>query len=124
MSDNQNMSVAEVLISSVVKSVGKREFLKTVEKLYGDKESSKEHLRIKTNVPADEKCMARVKGDRIGMKIGRYVIFDSLRCERKEVNENHLCAIHSNQVTKFGELPYGLHSQPITDELKKVFGEI
>lgn len=117
-----NLTVAEILVNSAVKTVGKREFLKTVEKLFGKKECEKE-VRIKTDVPADEKCEARMKGERTGIKVGRYVLFDAVRCSRKGV-DSHLCAIHSNQVTKFGELPLGLFKDPITDELKKVFGEI
>ena len=120
MSDNS--TVAEILVASAVKTVGKREFLKTVEKVFGKKESEKE-VRVKMDVPADEKCEARMKGERTGIKVGRYVLFDAVRCGRKEV-DSHLCAIHSNQVTKFGELPLGLFKDPITDELKKVFGEI
>jgi len=115
----ENFTVAEVLVNSAVKTVGKREFLKTVEKLYGKKEKE----RVKADVPADEKCLARMKGERTGVKVGRYVLFDAIRCDRKEV-ANNLCAIHLNQVVKFGELPLGLYADPITDELKKVFGEI
>jgi len=120
MSDN--LTVADILINSAVKTVGKREFLKTVEKLFGKKESDKE-IRVKADVPADEKCEARMKGERTGIKVGRYVLFDAVRCQRKGVDSN-LCAIHANQVGKFGELPLGLYKEPITDELKKVFGEI
>ena len=121
MSEHKNSLMAEILIQATVKSVGKREFLKTVEKLYGEKKDKAE--RSKKDVPVDVKCIARVKGDRTGMKVGRYVIFDVARCDRKEI-DGHLCAIHSNQVAKFGELPYGAYNEPITEELKKVFGEI
>jgi hypothetical protein len=120
MSDN--FTVAEVLVNSAVKTVGKREFLKTVEKLFGKKDSEKD-VRVKADVPAEDKCIARMKGDRTGVKVGRYVLFDAVRCERKQVS-NNLCAIHSNQVVKFGELPLGLYADPVTEELKKVFGEI
>jgi len=115
----ENFTVAEVLVNSAVKTVGKREFLKTVEKLFGKKEKE----RVKTDVPAEDKCVARMKGERTGVKVGRYVLFDAVRCDRKGVDSS-LCAIHANQVTKFGELPLGLYADPITDELKKVFGEI
>jgi len=121
MTEHKNSLMAEILIQATVKSVGKREFLKTVEKLYGEKKDKTQ--RSKTDVPADVKCIARVKGDRTGMKVGRYVIFDVARCDRKEI-DGHLCAIHSNQVAKFGELPYGAYNDPITEDLKKVFGEI
>jgi hypothetical protein len=120
MSDNS--SIAEILINSAVKTVGKREFLKTVEKLFEHKKLEKE-VRAKTHVPADEKCVARMKGERTGIKVGRYVLFDAVRCDRKGIDSS-LCAIHANQVSKFGELPLGLYNDPITEELKKVFGEI
>ena len=93
-----------------------------MEKLFEHKKIEKE-VRTKADVPSDEKCLARMKGDRTGIKVGRYVLFDAVRCDRKGV-DSHLCAIHSNQVTKFGELPLGLFNEPISDELKKVFGEI
>lgn len=122
MSENKNSVAAEVLVNASIKTVGKREFLKAVEKVLGNKKSEKD-VRQKTEVPSDEKCIARVKGERTGIKVGRHVLFDSLCCDRKGL-DNKLCAIHLNQMTKFGELPYGLYNEPITDELKKVFGEI
>ncbi len=125
MSANENLSASELLVNATVKLVGKREFLKTVEKLYGIKKSVVEKPRNKTDVPAGEQCLARCKGDRTGVKAGRYVLFDNVRCARKEVNaEEHLCSIHCNQVTKFGSLPLGKYTEPVTEELKKVFGEL
>jgi hypothetical protein len=125
MSSDNNLTPAELLIGAAVKSVGKREFLKTVEKLYGIKKLVVEKVRHKSDVPAEEQCVARCKGDRTGMKVGRYVLFDNLRCNRKEISsEEHLCAIHCNQLTKFGGLPLGKVTEPLSDELKKVFGEI
>jgi hypothetical protein len=126
MSANENLNTSELLVNATVKLVGKREFLKTVEKLYGIKKSVVENKpRNKTDVPAAEQCVARCKGDRTGVKAGRYVLFDNVRCPRKEVNaEEHLCSIHCNQVTKFGSLPLGKYTEPVTDELKKVFGEL
>ena len=123
MSDNNNSSTAELLVCAAVKSVGKREFFKTVEKLYGIKKVVVDKVRHKSHVPADSRCVARMKGDRTGMKVGRYVLFDNVRCDRKGINEQHLCAIHTNKVEKFGALPCGKFTDPITDELKKVFGE-
>jgi hypothetical protein len=46
-----------------------------------------------------------------------------VRCARGQVSDG-LCAIHCNQVTKFGGLPLGKFTEPLTEELKKVFGEI
>ena len=116
-----NSSVAEILINSAIKTVGKREFLKTVEKLFENKKEKE--VRTKADVPANEMCVARMKGERTGIKVGRYVLFDAVRCNRKGVDA-HMCRIHANQAAKFGELPLGLFRDPITDELKKVFGEI
>ena len=123
MGDNQNSSTAELLVNAAVKSVGKREFLKTIEKMYGIKKNSSEKVRHKSSVPADSRCVARVKGDRTGMKVGRYVLFDNVRCDRKAIHDE-LCAIHTNQMEKFGALHYGRFDEPITDELQKVFGEL
>jgi len=123
MGDNQNSSTSELLINAAVKSVGKREFLKTIDKMFGIKKVAHDKVRHKSNVPADCRCVARVKGDRTGLKVGRYVIFDNLRCERKGIN-GELCAIHTNQTEKFGALHYGRYDEPITEELQKIFGDI
>lgn len=126
MSDNQPKTPAEILISSVVRSVGKREFLKTVEKMFGNKTATKvggaRKPRTKQEVNAEEQCVARVKGGRTGIKIGRFVLFESARCDRKEVDgSTHLCAIHTNQTKKFGSLPFGVSSEPLTEEQAKTF---
>ena len=125
MSNNPLQSPAEVLIMSAVKTVGKREFLKTVERLFETKNKSPVGRRVKSEVAAEEQCVARVKGDRTGLKVGRFVIFDAKRCPRHEVSaESHLCAIHTNQIVKLGELPLGTHTSPLTESVKKVFGDI
>lgn len=123
MGDNPNSSTAELLVNAAVKSVGKREFLKTIEKIFGIKKNTNEKVRHKSSVPADSRCVARMKGDRTGMKVGRYVLFDNVRCERKGIN-GELCAIHTNQMEKFGALHYGRFDEPITEELEKIFGEL
>ena len=64
MSANENLSASELLVNATVKLVGKREFLKTVEKLYGIKKSVVEKPRNKMDVPAGEQCLARCKGER------------------------------------------------------------
>jgi hypothetical protein len=123
MSNNEGSSPAEILILSAVKTVGKREFLKTVDRLF--KTSEVKERRKKAEVVDGEQCVARVKGDRTGMKVGRYVLFDSCRCPRSEVDSGtHVCAIHKNQYDKFGELKYGLYNAALTEAQKKVFGDI
>ncbi len=130
MSDNQYQTPAEILIRSAVHTVGKREFLKTVASLFGTKKvvptkvggSSTRKPRTKHEVPAEQLCAARVKGVRTGIKIGRFVLFESSRCDRKEVDgSTHLCAIHTNQVKKVGSLPFGLAADPLTEEQQKTF---
>ena len=123
MTTNEPSVPAELLINAAVKMVGKREFLKAVEKLYGIKKAVVDKVRHKSEVPAESQCVARTKGDRTGMKVGRYVIFDNVRCARGQVSGS-LCAIHCNQVTKFSGLPLGKFTEPLTEQLKKVFGEI
>lgn len=119
------MSTAEILIASVIKSVGKRVFLKTVEQMTKHQEKSAPTVqRVKQAVPAECMCVARKKGERTGIKAGKHVLYDAVRCERKGVDsETHLCAIHTNMMKK-GSLPFGLYSDPLTEEAKKVFGEI
>ena len=123
MLSNEQSAPAEVLINAAVKMVGKRAFLKAVEKMYGIKKDAVDKVRHNTEVPVESQCLARIKGDRTGMKAGRYVIFDNLRCARGKVSDC-LCAIHCNQVTKFSGLPLGKFTEPLSDELKKIFGEI
>jgi len=124
MSSDASQTPAMVLITSAVKTVGKREFLKTVEQIFGLKGAKDvKQPRKKTDVPADKQCLARVKGERTGIKVGRYVLFEAVRCPRHEA-EDHLCPIHCNQVKKFGKLMFGAHADTLTDEQKKVFGEL
>ncbi len=128
MSDNQVKTPAEILISSAVQSVGKREFLKTVALLFGvgakqvKPVPTQRKPRVKQVVPAEQQCVARVKGARTGIKIGRFVLFESQRCDRKEVDgSSHLCAIHTNQVKKLNNLPFGIATEPLTEEQAKTF---
>jgi hypothetical protein len=120
------MSTAEILIASVIKSVGKRVFLKTVEQMCKHQEkSSPAGQRVKEAVPANCMCVARKKGDRTGIKAGKHVLYDAVRCERREVDsETHLCAVHTNMVARKGALPFGRHDDSLTEETKKVFGEL
>ena len=124
MSNNTHQTPAEILITSAVKTVGKREFLRTVERLFSVGSEKVVKHRNKTVVLEDKQCCARVKGDRTGMKVGRYVLFDAKRCPRSEVSDTHLCVIHGNHLIKHGELPLGKFSDPLTEDLKKVFGEL
>ena len=127
MSNNESATVAETLIMSAVKTVGKREFLRTVERLFGSGEAKAPELKMrkKTQVHSAEQCVARVKGERTGMKVGRFVLFDAQRCERQQISaDSHLCPIHTNQVKKFGELSLGTVDAALTENQKKVFGEI
>ena len=121
MSNNTTSTPAEILILSAVKSVGKREFLKTVERIFKTQPVKEKRQRVQVLV--GEQCVARVKGDRTGLKVGRNVVFDNCRCERR-ADDSDMCAIHKNQLEKFGSLPYGKHGDPLTDEQKKVFGEV
>ena len=106
------MSVAEILIQSVIKSVGKREFLKTVDKMFGQTKKEKQKKEVKQ----EYQCQARVKGERTGVKVGRHVLFESARCDRKEISsDTHLCKIHSKR------LHHGLFTQPLTEEQQKTF---
>ena len=130
MSDNTVKTPAEILISSAVHTVGKREFLKTVASMFHlsanggttAKQVKERKPRTKQAVPVEQQCVARVKGARTGIKIGRFVLFESARCDRKEVDgSTKLCAIHMNQVKKFSSLPFGIASEPLTEEQTKTF---
>jgi len=119
-----NNTPAEVLILSAVKSVGKREFLKTFDRLFGNKNFNLRATKCKKEVVDVEKqCEARVKGERTGIKAGRFVLFEAARCQRHH-SAGGLCPIHNNQNTKFGALPLGRSQDPLTDGQKKVFGEL
>jgi hypothetical protein len=126
MSSENTSTPAEILILSAVKSVGKREFLKTVDLLFNARKPvGEKQERKKSEVPADKQCAARVKGDRTGLKAGRHVLFEATRCARHELaSDNHLCPIHTNQTKKFGSLAYGKVDEALTDAQKKVFGEL
>jgi hypothetical protein len=125
MSNNANQTPAEILITSAVKTVGKRDFLRTVERLFHMGSAKVSKQRNKSVVLEGEQCCARIKGDRTGMKVGRYVLFDSKRCTRPEVSsDSHLCVIHSNHLVKYGVLPLGKFAESLTEEQKKVFGEL
>jgi len=121
------MSTAEILIASVIKSVGKRTFLKTVEEMSkrSEKNTNATQPRVKRVVPAELQCIARKKGERTGIKAGKYVLYDAVRCNRKEVDSStHFCAVHTNMVTKNGSIPFGVYTDELTEETKKVFGEL
>ena len=116
-----NNSVAETLVLSAIKTVGKREFLKTVDRLFAkSKDLSKGS--VKEAKAIEVQCKARVKGARTGIKLGRHVLFDAMQCPR-EVSKDGLCCIHNNRLEKFGGLSFGLYSEPLTEEQSKVFGE-
>jgi len=122
MSNNNSQTPAEVLIMSAVKTVGKRNFLRTVNRLFDLGKDKK--VRQKSEVSIENQCEARVKGDRTGVKVGRYVLFEPLRCDRREIStRTHLCHIHSNQIVKFSKLCLGRINDPI-DDYKNIFGEL
>jgi hypothetical protein len=120
------MSNAEILIASAIKSVGKRVFMKTVEKMFKHPEKSVSMVHtLKEVVPAEYMCVARKKGERTGIKAGKHVLYDAVRCERREIDSHsHLCAVHTNMVLRKGSLPFGKHCDPLTEETMKVFGEL
>jgi len=126
------MSTAEILIASVIKSIGKRQFLKEAEKVSLTAGKSNANAngnananpRVKLPVPAEIQCIARKKGDKTGIKAGKHVLYDSIRCPRKESSDTHLCVVHTNTVARKGSLLYGVHSEPLTEDCKKVFGEL
>lgn len=111
---------AEILILSAIKTVGKREFLKTVQQLF--RKDKKESIKQTKQAAQEVQCEARVKGERTGIKIGRHVQFEQARCPRAEIDtSSHLCAIHTNQVKKLGELPYGRVTEDLDETLSKTF---
>ena len=131
MSGSDN-TVAQVLIASAVKVVGKREFLKTVETMFGfsfsrkEKQSNIVHGKEKKarkprtlKAVADEnRCFGRVKGE-VSAVVGKRHFFESAQCTRSHVDSSDLCAIHRNQVEKFGSLPDGRMGETITEEQKE-----
>ena len=111
---------AEILILSAIKTVGKREFLKTVERIF--RKEKKESVKQTKQILQKIQCEARVKGERTGIKIGRHVQFEQARCDREEIDYiSHLCAIHTNQVNKLGELPFGRVTEELDETLSKTF---
>lgn len=126
MSSEVVQTPAEVLISSAVKTIGKRDFLKTVEKMFCiSKIPTKTTNRTRKEISAELQCLARVKGERTGIKVGRNVLFEAQRCPRSEVDSGtHLCAIHTNQKEKKSSLPLGLYVDPLTEEQRCIFGDL
>jgi hypothetical protein len=61
MSKNESDNTNELIINAIVKMVGKREFLKTVEKLYGFKKVSVDKPNSKSVVPTESRCVERKK---------------------------------------------------------------
>jgi hypothetical protein len=120
----ESSSKAKILVDFVLQSVGKRQFLKVIEEMFGLSASTAQvkKERKKSEVTAGEQCVARVKGVRTGLKVGRHVLFEAQRCEKREKDSsNHLCAVHTNQVAKFGQTLFGLSTSPLTDDQRKVF---
>ena len=122
-------SIATVLIESAVRAVGKREFLKNVESIFGVtkttkvskvssvsvKEKKPRKQRTLKEVPEEERCCDRVKGD-ISAVVGKRYFYSSSRCTRKRIDGGTLCAIHQNQLTKLGALPDGMFGEKLTEE--------
>lgn len=133
MSGQEN-TVAQVLITSAVKVVGKREFLKTVETMFGVSrkvsggavgvkgEKKPRKPRTLKVVPEENRCCARVKGD-VSAVVGKRHLFEGAQCTRGRLAEKELCAIHSNQVEKFGSLPDGLIHEKLTEEQATRYAE-
>lgn len=129
MSGSEN-TVAQVLIASAVKVVGKREFLKTVESMFGfsrkekqsnivqGKEKKARKPRTLKAVANENRCCARVKGE-VSAVVGKRHFFESAQCTRSHVDSSDLCAIHRNQVDKFGSLPDGRMGETISEEQKE-----
>jgi len=123
MSDNTKYTAAESLVECVIKSLGKKAFLKAVEKVCGDLKGSRRKTRTKHSVPAELQCCARIRGERTGIKAGKFVLYDNVKCARK-LESQRLCAIHQNEITKKGELKYGIFGECLTELQKKVFGDV
>lgn len=118
MSDKSNYTPEESLVDCVVRTLGKKVFLKAVEKICG----SQRKPRTKRDVPADLQCCARTRGEKTGIKVGKYSLYDLARCDRRMVSDS-LCAIHRNE-SKKGALKLGLYDAPLTEDQKKVFGDV
>jgi hypothetical protein len=121
MSSDSSITPAEILIQSVMKTIGKREFLKTVERLFPTKASKVRKAYVRREAPTEEnQCVARVKGERTG-KNGRRVQYLEAQCARHKFQED-LCKVHHNQVNKFGALPFGSVTEPLDKDLEGIFG--
>lgn len=122
MSTDIAATPAEILIQSVMKTVGKREFLKTVESLFPTKASKARKAYVRRTAPSqDNQCVARVKGARTG-KDGRRVQYAAEQCPRHK-HEDGLCKVHHNQMAKFGALTFGSVVEPLDEELEAIFGK-
>jgi hypothetical protein len=122
MSADTVATPAEILIQSVMKTIGKREFLKTVERLFPTKASKARKAYVRREAPSQEnQCVARVKGDRTG-KDGRRVQYTAGQCPRHK-HEGGLCKVHHNQMAKFGALTFGSVVEPLDEELEAIFGK-
>jgi len=118
MSDKENYTPEESLVDCVVRTLGKKVFLKAVEKVCG----SQRKPRTKRDVPADLQCCARTRGEKTGIKVGKYSLYYVGRCDRRIISDS-LCAIHTNERKK-GALKLGLYDAPLTEDQKKVFGDV
>jgi hypothetical protein len=123
MSDNLKYTAAESLVECVIKSLGKKVFLKAVEKVCGNLKGSKRKTRSKHTIPAEHQCCARIRGERTGIKAGKFVLYDNVKCARK-LESQLLCAIHENELKKKGQLKYGIFGESLTELQKKVFGDV
>ena len=122
MSRDSVPTPAEILIQSVMKTIGKREFLKTVERLFPTKAAKARKAYVRREAPTEEdQCVARVKGERTG-KNGRRVQYRSAQCPRHK-HEDGLCKVHHNQMQKFGSLSFGSVIEPLDQDLEAIFGK-
>jgi hypothetical protein len=127
MSSDTAPTASELLVSSIIKMVGKREFLKTVERLFPTKSGQvKGERKVSTRRPPpteEQQCCAMVKGQRTGAKMGRNVLYFKAKCPRHKSGEGDVCIIHKNHTEKYGALPFGLFTDPLSEDMKKVFEE-
>jgi hypothetical protein len=122
MSADSIPTPAEILIQSIIKTIGKREFLKTVEHLFPTKAMKTRKAYVRRTAPSQEdQCVARVKGERTG-KNGRRVQYMAAQCPRHK-HEEGLCKVHHNQLQKFGALSFGTVGEPMDEELEAVFSK-
>lgn len=122
MSTDILLTPADILVQSVIKTTGKREFLKAVERLFPTKAAKARKAYVRRDAPSQEnQCVARVKGARTG-KDGRRVQYTAEQCPRHK-HEDGLCKVHHNQMAKFGALTYGSVAEPLDEELEAIFGK-